>query len=59
MEAAPDHLEERVSVPHSKEQLPSKRHQTNLLTWENAAEQNTLPSRKLGVGSYAGFVSLP
>eukprot|EP00339_Tiarina_fusa_P017646 CAMPEP_0117053672 /NCGR_PEP_ID=MMETSP0472-20121206/37133_1 /TAXON_ID=693140 ORGANISM="Tiarina fusus, Strain LIS" /NCGR_SAMPLE_ID=MMETSP0472 /ASSEMBLY_ACC=CAM_ASM_000603 /LENGTH=394 /DNA_ID=CAMNT_0004768837 /DNA_START=63 /DNA_END=1243 /DNA_ORIENTATION=+ len=54
MAEATDHLEERVAVPHSKEQLPSLRHQTNLFTWEDAADHKVLPSRKLGVGAYAG-----
>lgn len=55
MQDAPE--EHRYSIPHSHEQLDSRRKQKNLFTWENTEAENSLPSRKIGVGAYSGFVS--
>jgi len=50
--------EKRVSIPHSKEQLPELRQQKNLFTWEHEREKSELPSRKLGVGAYSGTTNI-
>ena len=46
--------EKHISIPHSKEQIDSKRKQRNLFTWEDTEKESVLPSRKLGVGAYQG-----
>ena len=49
---------EHEHVPHSKEQIASKREQRNVFTWEDTKEEKVIPSRKIGARSYTGFALL-
>lgn len=49
---------EHEHVPHSKEQIASKREQRNVFTWEDSKEEKVIPSRKIGARSYTGSFNI-